>query len=332
MSSSAQSLRVHFETSPRARASQHLGPALVEPAFAGFPDLRGRISPSFNDDPARTDEFLADAEVLMIAGPVPLDNLRERAPRLRWVQLCSAGAEHVLRHIPSEVALTNARGIHSDRTREIAMTALLMMNNHVPYFASNQRHGVWDQRPTTMIEGKTVVLVGLGGLGSACAEAARLLGLRVLGLSRTGAAQDNVDASHTMDGVGECFAQADFVIVTLPLTEATRGIVGADELDHLPPRAQIMNIGRSQVMDYDALRERLEDGRIAGAILDVFDKEPLVQDDPIWAVRNLFITPHAGLDNPDEYGRACMKIFIEDLGNFLSGHPLKRLVDPELGY
>src|SRR5690606_16220971 len=161
------------------------------------------------------------------------------------------------------------------------------------------------------------------------ALAARQIGLKVLGLSRRGEPRENVDEVYRTDRLKECFARADFVIVTLPLTEHTRNCIDAEVLDCLPAHAQLLNIGRAQVIDYEHLAKKLEAGELAGAMLDVFEEEPLPTDSVLWSVRNLIVTPHCWLDRPNDYARLAIEAFAEDLDNFVKGRPLLRLVDRE---
>jgi phosphoglycerate dehydrogenase-like enzyme len=332
MTSLPETVTVHFETSAGARPSKALTPELVEAAFGAYPGLAGRVRPTFNHDQAQMDRYLADADILMVAGPVPLADLRRRAPKLAWLQLISAGADQALAHLPPGVILTNASGVHRERTHEIVLMVLLMMNNHMPFFFHNQANRVWAQRTSQPIAGRTAVIIGLGALGAAAALAARQLGLRTIGLSRTGTPCENIDEAHTMDRLRESLSRADFVVITLPLTAQTRNCIDAAALDSLPAHAQLLNIGRSQVMDYDHLARKLEAGTLAGAFLDVFDEEPLPADSPLWSVQNLVVTPHCWLDRPHDYARLAVEAFAEDLDNYLHGRPLLRRVDPALGY
>lgn len=327
-----QPLAIHFETGAAARESKSLTPELVSSVLQRYPGLDDRLRMTFNNDETRTDEYLRDAEVLMVAGPVSLKGLALRAPKLKWLQLSSAGVDSALAHLPPGVFLTNARGVHAERMHEIALMTLLMMNNHMPFFMHNQARRVWDQRLSGPIAGRTVVILGLGGLGGAVALAGKQLGLKTIGIARDTRERENVDEVHGMDRLGDCLARADYVVLTLPLTEHTRNCMDARALDRLQPHAQLLNIGRAQLMDYDHLARKLTAGEIAGAILDVFEEEPLPPDSPLWSVPNLIISPHCWLDRPVDYSKLAVEAFAEDLDNYLAGRPLLRLVDPELGY
>jgi phosphoglycerate dehydrogenase-like enzyme len=325
-------LNVHFETGANARPSKTLTPQLAEAAIGRYPGLLERVRMTFNADPARTDDLLAEAEVLMVTGPVDLEGLARRAPCLKWLQLASAGVDNALPHLPADVVLTNASGIHAERTQEIALMAFLMMNNHMPFFFHNQMRREWAQRLSAPIAGRTAVILGLGGLGAAVAAAARQLRLRTLGLSRSGMPHENVDESYTMDRLHEVLARADFLVITLPLTRETHRIVDAAALDCMPPHAQLLNIGRGPVLDVEHLARKLSAGELAGAMLDVFDTEPLPADSPLWGIPNLVITPHCWLDRPHDYAKLALEAFAEDLDNFVHGRPLLRRVEPALGY
>lgn len=324
--------RVHFETSPKARESQQLSGAELTAILGAIPGLTDRVRLSFNSDPARTDGFLAEAEVLHIAGPVDLSNLAARAPALKWVQMASAGVERAVPHIPAGVQISNVRGVHSARAGEFGMTALLMLNNHIPIYATQQRAREWRQIPAASIAGKTVAIMGLGALGGACAEWAKRLGMHVIGISRSGAPHAHADEVVTLGEVKGAFARSDFVVITLPLTDETRGCVGRAELDCLPPHAGLINIGRAPVLDTGALIAKLSDGTLSGAVLDVFDQEPLPAESGVWDVPNLFVTPHSGLDDPGSFGVRCVEVFARNLAEYVAGRPILTPVDTALGY
>ena len=287
---------------------------------------------TYNNDPKRTDEYLKTAEVLMVAGPVDLVNLARRAPSLRWVQLSSAGAEAAVDHIPQGVSLTNVRGVHKDRAGEFGITSLLMLNNLIPAFASQQRNHVWRQAPVSPITGKSVCILGLGALGGACAKWAKTFGMNVIGVTRSRSPHEFADEVVGLEDIEKVFKRSDFVVIALPLTPETKGCIGQQQLDCLPVGAALVNIGRAAVLDYDALVAKLKDGTLSCAILDVFLEEPLPQASALWDVPNLLITPHCGLDDQSDYGLRCLHVFADNLKAYLAGEVLKTVVDPSKGY
>lgn len=287
---------------------------------------------TFNSDVAQTDTFLADAEVLVVSNPVDLSDLATRAPALKWVHVMSAGVEKVVADIPPGVLLTNVKGAHADRAGEFGITAILMLNNRIPAFATQQQNRIWQQSPQSVVMGKTVTILGLGALGGATARFAKLFGMHVVGVTRTGRPHEHADEVHRLDEVGPLLERTDFLVIALPLTPETDGLLTRALLDRLPAHAGLLNIGRANVLDHDALVEKLKDGSLSGAVLDVFLEEPLPAASELWSTPNLFITPHNGLDDPGDFGRKCLEIFASNLAAYSSGRPLLTQVDLEAGY
>ena len=324
-------LRVHIENEPDQNPVYAVTPAQLRAAAKRHPGLSGKIRVTYNHDPAAFDGFLRDAEVLVASHP-PVRDLGRRAPRLRWIQCTSAGVEPLLPHLPAGVRLTNASGVHGPKGGEYAMTALLMLNHRVPEYVAQQRRAEWRQRFAATIAGKTVVVVGVGEIGAEVARLARRFGLRVLGVRRTGRPHAAVDETYRPRDFARILPRADFLVVTTPLTTETRGLIGRAELDRLRPHAGIVNLGRAAVIDYVALREKLLRGELAGAVLDVFEPEPLPPDSPLWSTPNLIISPHCAVDDAVSYVPRCLDIFFANLRRYLAGRPLRNLVDPTLGY
>jgi phosphoglycerate dehydrogenase-like enzyme len=212
------------------------------------------------------------------------------------------------------------------------MTALLMLNHGVPQFVARQKERRWDPVFTSTIAGRTVVIVGVGRIGAEVARLARRFGLRVLGVRRSGRPHRHV---HRMFGPAQlrtALRQADFVVVTTPLTPETRGLLGAKELDALPRHAGVVNLGRGAVIDNAALVAKLRAGELAGAVLDVFPEEPLPPDSPLWSAPNAILSPHCAVDDGRVYVERCLDIFFDNLRRYLAGRPLRNVVDPARGY
>lgn len=324
-------LRVHVENDPAANAVFAVTPERVQAAARRHAAVARRLAVTYGDQPGAPSPDLAEAEVL-VTGHVPAHDLAGRAPRLRWIQSTNAGVEDVLPVLPAGVVLTNASGVHGPKGAEFALTALLMLHHAVPHFVTRQRERRWDVRFTTTIGGKTAVVVGLGALGGAVAGLCRRFGLRVLGVRRDARPVRGVEKVYPTAGLLEVLPRADFVVVTLPLTPATRGLIGRKALDCLPRHAGLVNLGRGPVVDSDALAEKLARGELAGAVLDVFDTEPLPADSPLWTTPNLVITPHCAVDDGPRYVDRCLDVFFDNAGRYLAGRPLRNRVDPALGY
>jgi phosphoglycerate dehydrogenase-like enzyme len=329
--STAGRLRIHVENDPHHSEVYHITPALLGQRVRRSPGLAGRIAVTYGQDPARLDAALAEAEVLVV-GSIDGTGLADRAPRLRWIQSTSAGVEKLAPTLPDSVVLTNASGVHGPKGGEYAMTALLMLNHRVPDFVTAQRAKRWEQAFSAPIAGKTVLILGVGAIGSAAARLARRFGLRILGVSRSGKAHPLVDRMYTPSALRRALPQADFVLATLPLTAETRGLLGRAELDLLPRHAGIVNLGRGAVIDYDALADKLRRGELSGAVLDVFPEEPLPARSPLWTVPNLIMSPHCAVDDAASYAERALDIFIGNVERYLAGRRLVNVVDKALGY
>jgi glyoxylate/hydroxypyruvate reductase len=264
----------------------------------------------------------------------PKEMIRAGAYNLKWIHNTGAGVEHLmpLEWLPEHAVLTNNRGIHRDKTGESALMAVLMLNNRMPELLASQRAKRWEPLFTPPIAGRTLLIVGVGNMGGAAARVAKKMGMKVLGVRRSGGTHPAVDEMVKPEKLSKLLPRADFVLVTLPVTPATRHILGARELDAMKPGAGLVNFGRAAVVDYEALRVRLESGRIGGAVLDVFDPEPLPAESPLWGTRNLIVTPHCTSDDLEAYIPKTLDLFFENLDRLLSGKKLKNVVDRKLWY
>jgi phosphoglycerate dehydrogenase-like enzyme len=323
-------IRLHIQNDPLSPND-----AVTPPRFAAgarrVPDLRRRLRVTFGVDPPALEEGLREAEILVVAH-VDGRDLATRAPHLRWIQSTSAGVEKLVPLVPPDVVLTNASGVHIPKGGEYAMTALLMLQHGVPHFVTRQRERRWDPIFKTPIAGQTVAIVGVGRIGGEVARLARRFGLRVLGVRRTGRPHRWVHRMFTTRNLRAAFRQADFVVVTTPLTPETRGLIGAKELDALPRHAGLVNLGRGAVVDYDALSAKLRARELSGAVLDVFHEEPLPPESPLWSAPNVILSPHCAVDDGRAYVTRCLDIFFENLRRYVGGRPLRNVVDRHLGY
>src|SRR5262245_11361675 len=274
-------IRLHIQNDPLSPNDAVTPPRFARSA-AALPALRRRLAVTFGVDPPALEDGLREAEIL-VAAHVDGRDLATRAPRLRWIQSTSAGVEKLVPHLPPHVVLTNASGVHTPKGGEYAMTALLMLNHGVPHFVTSQRERRWDPVFTSTIAGRTVVVVGVGHIGGEVARLARRFGMKVLGVRRSGRSHPSVHRMFTTKGLRAALRQADFVVVTTPLTAGTRGLIGAKELDCLPRHAGLVNLGRGAVVDYDALTAKLWARELSGAVLDVFPEEPLPPESSIWS-------------------------------------------------
>ncbi|PBC76265.1 phosphoglycerate dehydrogenase-like enzyme [Streptomyces sp. TLI_235] len=249
--------------------------------------------------------------------------LLPRMPRLRAVQSLSAGVDDLLPAVPAGVALCNARGVHDTSTAELAVTLVLASLRGVPGFVRAQDAGVWRGGPSASLADRTVLVVGYGSIGAAVEE--RLVPfecelLRVARSART-AARGPV---HALESLPELLQAADVVVLTVPLTEHTRGLVDTRFLAAMRDGALLVNVARGAVVDTDALLAELQRGRL-GAALDVTDPEPLPHDHPLWRAPNTLISPHVGGNSAAFLPRA-MRLIRAQVGRFLAGEPLENVV------
>ena len=263
----------------------------------------------------------------------PLSLRRDVAahPGLRWFQNAGVGVEPLLACAHKELLLTNAVGVLSGHLAETVIGALLALNLGLPAYARQQQARTWEARPFTGLAGKTLALIGLGGVGRAVAARAQALGLRVIGVNRSGRAVPEVAQVYPVSRLGEVVAQADFLSLHTVSTPQTRHLISAELLDAMKPTAFLLNTARGAIVDEAALIDRLRRKTIAGAYLDVFEVEPLPQDSPLWAMETVILTPHCA-DSVTNWQVEMADFFADNLARWLAGKPLKNVVDPARGY
>jgi phosphoglycerate dehydrogenase-like enzyme len=295
------------------------------------------------DDP-RWAEALERAEV---AFGIPgnsgegLIDLVRRAPALRWVQARNAGAGEQLRRAlelsdeeARRVAVTTSSGVHAGPLAEFALFGLLAFAKDLPKLLADQRERHWPpgQQPVGELRDRTLLIVGLGAIGTETARLAQAFGMHVLAVKRDASGSaPHVDELHPSDDLPELVGRADGIVITLPLTDATRGLLDADTLAAVKPGAVLVNVGRGAVVDEAALVQRLQDGTLAGAALDVFAEEPLPEDSPLWGLENVIVSPHGTALVEAEETR-IVDLFCENLRRRREGEPLINELDPEVLY
>ncbi len=298
---------------------------------AAAPDMRVVMT----TDRAEIEPLLG--EIAIAAGWFPHD-LLPRARRLRWLQEWGAGVDWLLRH--PEVAeldftLTNASGVHAIPISEQILSYLLAFARGLPAAIRAQERRAWQApRRDQLFElaGKTMLLVGVGAIGARTAAIAAALGMRVLGIRRNPAgALPGVEAIYGPDRLYDFLPEADCVVLTVPLSRATQGMIGERELRAMKPTSYLINIGRGGTLQQPALIQALREGWIAGAGLDVFEQEPLPATSPLWEMDNVIITAHyAGLT--PAYDQRALAIFLDNLRRYRAGEPLQNVVDKAAGY
>jgi len=300
---------------------------------AKYPDIASKLEVFIDWDTENFAESMTTAEVL-VTWDLPTENLQEVAPNLKWIHIIGAGVEHLtpMDWLPENVKLINNKGVHAAKGGEFGLMSILMLHNAIPAIVTNQRRKKYDSLYSTPIAGKTAVVIGVGSIGKAVAAQIKSLGLHVIGVSRRGNPVEQVNEMVAVDKLDEVLPLADYVFVVTPLTDQTRNLLNRDRLGLLKHGAGLVNIGRAAVVDYQALVEKLEDGSIGGAILDVFDQEPLPADSCYWDVPNLLVMPHISADDGNAYVPMTLSVFFENMQRYLTGDELENQVDPKWGY
>jgi glyoxylate/hydroxypyruvate reductase A len=278
--------------------------------------------------PAAAELYVAHAEILY-GWNFPRELLRE-AKRLRWVQNMGAGVERFLvPELPRRVALTRVAGIFGPWMAEYALGWCLWFTQRTELFRAQQRERRWSPADPLRLFGGTLCVVGLGDIGRTIARAARAVGMCVVGVSQSGKKVAEAERVYRVRDLKEALTAADFVVLTVPLTETTRGLIGSAELAALKPSAWLVNVARGAIVDEAALLEALRAHRLGGAVLDVFAEEPLPAGHPLWELDNVVITPHiSGPSTPGEIA----PIFNDNLRRYLAQRPLRFVVDRKRGY
>jgi D-2-hydroxyacid dehydrogenase (NADP+) len=250
-----------------------------------------------------------------------------KAQDLKWLHVFNAGVDHPVFATILErgVRLTTSSGSTAEPIAQTAIAALLYLARNFPRWAAGQRDHKWDQMmPADFprdLRGQVVVIYGAGKIGSEIGRLARLLGLHVIGVRRSGAAAEGFDEMRTPAAVQDLLPKCDWLVIACPLSEQTRGLVDAALLAKLPPTARLINIARGEIVDEAALVSALRSGKLAGAYLDVFAQEPLPADSPLWSMPNVLVTPHNSAASKGNEARVNA-IFLDNLRRWHRNEPL----------
>ena len=285
------------------------------------------------------DEIRAMLDTVEItAGWFPADLLPE-ADNLRWYQQWSAGADWLLSHpqaVEADFVLTNVSGIHATQITEHVFALLLAFARELPEAlkAQGRHHWIQSNQHDTLFElaEKTMLLIGVGAVGERIAQVATAFDMRVLGVRRDPrVGVPGVDLMAGPDQLLDLLPEADVVVMTVPLTEETRGMITQREFIAMKQPGIIINVGRGGTIDENDLLRALQENWIAGAGLDVLETEPLPETSPLWNLDNLIITSHYAGITPHYHERA-LRVFLDNLTRYTAGRPLQNVVDKALGY
>ena len=271
--------------------------------------------------------LVCDASVIRTLFPCP-------APNLKLIFLTNAGLDTLapFTWLPPGVVLMNNRGTHAAKSGEFALMSILMLANRVPAMVANQRQSVWRKLWGSVLGGHNLTVVGLGALGGATAEHAARFGMHVTGVRAHPAPHPACVRVVGTDALDEVLAETEFLVLACPLTAATRGLMTRHRLESLPSAASVVNIGRGELLDQDALCDLLDQEHLSGAVLDVFTPEPIPPGHRLWSTRNLIISPHTSADDPATYNKHSLAIFLDNLRALRAGRDLPNRFDIARGY
>ncbi|MCK9252752.1 MAG: D-2-hydroxyacid dehydrogenase [Clostridiales bacterium] len=289
---------------------------------------------SYPDRQALTQELIDKAHVIL--GNVPASRLTGAA-NLEWMQLNSAGAREyiVSGHFPKGASLTNATGAYGLAISEHMLAMLLMLQKNLHRYHDNQKMALWrSEGPVTAIDGSTTLVIGLGDIGGEFARRMKHLGSYTIGIKRqTGPKPDFLDELHLTSELDELLPRADVVALSLPDTAATRHLLNRDRLSAMKKTAILLNVGRGNSIDTDALCDALANGQLLGAGMDVTDPEPLPSEHRLWKLPNVIITPHvSGGYSLAATRERILAIATDNFARYLDDRALVNLVDFEAGY
>jgi phosphoglycerate dehydrogenase-like enzyme len=282
----------------------------------------------------KLDALLAETEI--IYGLIPPQDLLARAPRLKWIQMMSAGVDR-LRNTEiwrSDITIAGVSGIHATPIGEFILELMLMFAKRAPHCFQLKQRREWRRFMPTVLRGKTAGIVGLGNIGQEAARLCQAFGMKVIATRRSikkaGRAR-YVDRLFPAGELPTLLAESDYVIISVPLTQETRHLISEKELEKMKPTAYIINIARGGIIDEDALVRALEKKQIAGAGLDVTAAEPLPAESRLWDLDNVILSPHvAGV--MEDYIVHATELFCENLRRYLAGRKLRNVIDRNKGY
>ena len=304
-----------------------LGTEIVKVFEAAFPDRDVR---TINGKSALVDS-IGDVEVIFVFRPPR--GIWSGAKRLRLIQTIGAGVDSILPapDLPSTVRITNARGVHGVQMSEYALTMMLAFAKELPRAIANQQERRWQRNTPSSLEGKTCSILGMGTIGRVVAERAKHFGMRIIGTQREPKPFRHADEVVAPEQTVYALREADYIVVTLPLTPLTQNLLDAARLSNIKRDAVLINMARGGIVDELALADMLREGRLRGAVLDALAEEPLPDSSDLWTTPNLIITPHMAGGVPDYLDRV-LTIFIDNVKRLEEGKRLINEVDRARGY
>jgi phosphoglycerate dehydrogenase-like enzyme len=312
---------------------------IAPPGFAPLSMLRGAGLDAFiSDDVVQLREAVQNAEIVLVAPRLAArlrDVWSEQSP-VRWIHTLAAGVDTLL--FPelnaSDVVVTNAKGVFDDALAEYVLAAMLHFAKELGAIRRNQAAHIWQPLTVQRLAGCTLGIVGYGSIGSAVARLGAAAGMRIIAARRRPEqfrGDPLIARGFAISELTLLMHEADYIVITTPLTDETRGLIGARELAAMQPHAVLINIARGPVLDENALLDALQSRDIRGAALDVFATEPLPESSALWDLENVLLSPHCADHTSDGHERS-MRLFLDNLRRYRSGQPLRNVVDKTQRY
>ncbi|WP_130859217.1 D-2-hydroxyacid dehydrogenase [Gracilibacillus phocaeensis] len=281
-------------------------------------------------------EDLEQAEIVLHWKSAAANTLLQNNNQLKWVQAWSAGVDSLpLSGLQQkDVMLTSANGVHAFPISETIFAMILGLTRKIHTYVRQQQEKNWHNGGLELeIHQKTIGIIGTGAIGQETAKIAKAFGMKTLGVRHSGKLVNDFDGMYQTEQLEQVLSQSDFVVITLPLTKETTHLFGKEQFRQMKDTAFLINIGRGEIVDEEALIQALRNKELAGAGMDVFETEPLPADNPLWEMDNVIVTPHTAGATEHYTERVVKEIFIPNLRYYLlNGIPQKNVVDYKKGY
>lgn len=304
-----------------------------EKALENETEIKDQIEFIIDWDEDNFNSSMSNSDILLTYD-FPTKNLKEIAPNLKWIHCTAAGVEHMFpfNWAYDGLKITNSSGVHAKKAGEFGLMSVLMLQNHIPKIVTNQKNKDFISTFGNPIAGKNIVLIGTGSLGSSMAKLVAPLGANIIGVNKKGKSVEGCSKIITIDKLDSVLPIADILYLALPETPETKNLIDKRRLNLLKSTCGIVNIGRQSALDYEVLCDKLENNDLAGAILDVFNPEPIDKNSRLWNTKNLIITPHVSSDDNGNYVKLTLELFVKNLKFFIKKKELTNQIDKELGY
>jgi len=324
---------VHIENASTLMPVFIVRPDQYKKVLAKYPDVAEKIHTTWGVDQGNYATSIPTADA-MITYRFPKETLSEDGKSLKLLQILGAGVDYLLplNWVPKGVTVLTNSGAHVPKASQSGLMALMMLNARLPQLSWDQRQKKWNRIFTDTVANKTVLIVGVGAIGSGIAKLAKDFGMKVLGIRKSGKPMPNVDEMHLPESLADLLPRADFVVLNTALTDETRFLMGDKEFGLMKKGSGLLNMSRGGLVDPAALDKVLRSEHLSGAIIDVTYPEPPPEDWPYWSTPNLIITPHVLSDDIEEYVPRTLDIFFNNLRNHFANKPLTNVVDLARSY